>query len=1151
MSENEITKEVDEANVSTSFTLLREETVEVDAFEDKTHEKVADTLNQLIVAEKGGITIGLEGEWGCGKSTVISILEKKLQDSKQDALFVKFDAWAHEGDPLRRIFLESVIEAILNRFASDSSKKEIIEELENKKETISKRQKVSKTKTVRSVSLLGKFVAGAAFLVPFGASILSTIDYSTLTYKLTEVINWWFWLGFVCAMAPLIILLINLIFNPKNWAFFKKDDEEVTNQEISEDEERSSIEFEQLFDFIMNIYFSADEDSKIVFVLDNLDRVSAVDSLKIWSTMQTFLQKRSSPRSAKKWFNRLWIIVPYDLDGLKQVWKTRDEKVKNRSFFDKCFQVRLDVPKPVFTGWERFAQDMIKVASPNLNNDEQETVLQVLKLTRENLNDIPTPREIKVYINQVGVLHLHADSSIDISSIAYYAIQRYIKDKSVSDIRTELIEGNIPKEFEYYFLSKEIKSDLAGLIFGVNSQKGMQLLLEPEIADNLTMLKREPLHKLAEMYQLGFWSVFDNHISRFLNYNNIYKYTETVYKTFGTTENCKLFIRKIGNLLNNLESVEFPTEQNIEGIKACLKLISKSSSVSVYNKILISLDKKLKEGSYAESEIDVKILFQITSDAVFPIEKKMLSNFNYDKFQQWVMKCQEQKIDAWRWVGPNKNIIPELSSKIGAKVQIPEELNGCILYLLKFKIPDVNWLPVITNCNAHVKWNSGNYDASGHSFSVFNIIENLAFIDEKCFTIIETMLKAGAFYNLAQSKQSQQLIRVAMLMATVFKNDLQSAAIPVVGQSKAMVDAAKKLWATRNKINAQSIYDSYKNNNRLDVLWDILSDKSNVLLLDIFECVTKDVDSKIFETDNILDKMYLLSELIDSFSQDDNEDKNDKELLDRFIDATISQGDIESELINTEDIKIIEYAEVLYKILKKITNSKVVTSFIDSLKKLSKENWSEIFDNCSYVLDIAIELSTNRNTFRLSSEYSEAFTAFACNLPEKSDWWNDNWNKLHSLMKKDFQTLFGKDITKYLIDKKFSVTPDFLNLNKDYLDNGIILKRIEDVKDALLEGLRSPSIDIVSRIHEVLVHFKLTSNVDISNMRDVFEDKFRKLHSTLTDENHQKTLIAFASDLGIDITVPLKDADVIDDNNQSDLDKSEEHEDLPKEEASE
>ena len=79
-----------------SFKLLEEEPVDSDLFEDRTHERIADSLFKLITTEKKGISIGLEGPWGSGKSVVISILRKKLKESNHSIPLIQFDAWAHE-----------------------------------------------------------------------------------------------------------------------------------------------------------------------------------------------------------------------------------------------------------------------------------------------------------------------------------------------------------------------------------------------------------------------------------------------------------------------------------------------------------------------------------------------------------------------------------------------------------------------------------------------------------------------------------------------------------------------------------------------------------------------------------------------------------------------------------------------------------------------------------------------------------------------------------------------------------------------------------------------------------------------------------------------------------------------------------------------
>src|SRR4030042_3717169 len=130
--------------------LLKEESVSEDLFEDKTHQKIAETLYEVIQnGSSEGITIGLEGGWGSGKSTVVSIMKKRLEEANNNTIYFYFDACAHEGDPLRRVFLESLIDQI----GRDDDK---LRDIKNK---ISNRKKISKIKSKQTVTALGRWMA--------------------------------------------------------------------------------------------------------------------------------------------------------------------------------------------------------------------------------------------------------------------------------------------------------------------------------------------------------------------------------------------------------------------------------------------------------------------------------------------------------------------------------------------------------------------------------------------------------------------------------------------------------------------------------------------------------------------------------------------------------------------------------------------------------------------------------------------------------------------------------------------------------------------------------------------------------------------------------------------------------------------------------
>lgn len=184
-----------------SFKLLEEEASKVDRTEGQTHQKVADTLYSVVNDNDKGITIGLEGGWGSGKSTVVSLFEEKCKE-EDSILYFYFDAWAHEGDPLRRVFLESLIDQLL-----DDNKEEFdeasLEKLENIKDKLSKRESTTTTKTAQVTSEFGNWLALVTItLVPLGIAIVSGRA-ANIGFDLNWPFDWISFIGVVLIFSPL------------------------------------------------------------------------------------------------------------------------------------------------------------------------------------------------------------------------------------------------------------------------------------------------------------------------------------------------------------------------------------------------------------------------------------------------------------------------------------------------------------------------------------------------------------------------------------------------------------------------------------------------------------------------------------------------------------------------------------------------------------------------------------------------------------------------------------------------------------------------------------------------------------------------------------------------------------------------------------
>lgn len=515
------------------FKLLREEADDKDAFKKHTHENIADALSVLIEKEQGGLTIGVEGPWGGGKSTVLKILRRKLTKS----YFFFFDAWAHEGDSLRRVFLESLCEYFKGELKDNAG---VCKELDALGREIDGRRVVTTTSTTRKPTLMGILSVVSASVAALGVGILSVsrdnnnkfcpwllgVSIAFLACPALLVVS-----RFVTLACQRVFGSLERFWTVNNWAFLQDSSIDETERDVTEEDERSSVEFERFFGRIMGKVMEVDKGKQLIIAIDNLDRINPEDSFRLWSTLQTFLQKRSVGVEKGDWFNRLWILVPYDSEGLSKLWN-RDGKSPEmvKSFMDKCFQIRIEVPRPLMSDWESFAKAKIEDALKKWPANDKQVVFEILRNTREGVLDIPTPREIKNYINQVAVVRNHARSGISTAVIAYYVLSRYQEwhtiDKkkheqgsmSVEDVRYALLWNNYPEIEHRGYLGDDYTAMFAGLIFGVDAESGHELLIGSEIENALKSGDGNSLKKIEDIHKDGFWNVLDGFLRKQVRY---------------------------------------------------------------------------------------------------------------------------------------------------------------------------------------------------------------------------------------------------------------------------------------------------------------------------------------------------------------------------------------------------------------------------------------------------------------------------------------------------------------------------------------------------------------------------------------------------------------------------------------------------------
>ena len=61
------------------------------------------------------VTIGLYGDWGSGKSSVLKILEKILEKDEEDTAVITFDGWAYESfDDAKMSLISGIVDKVLS-----------------------------------------------------------------------------------------------------------------------------------------------------------------------------------------------------------------------------------------------------------------------------------------------------------------------------------------------------------------------------------------------------------------------------------------------------------------------------------------------------------------------------------------------------------------------------------------------------------------------------------------------------------------------------------------------------------------------------------------------------------------------------------------------------------------------------------------------------------------------------------------------------------------------------------------------------------------------------------------------------------------------------------------------------------------------------
>lgn len=476
------------------------------------HTRVAEAVVALIRSESPeGRSIALTGAWGSGKSSVIEIARKRLDSLRKTGKFQPsvflFDAWIYQGDPLRRSFLEALIDFTQAIDPDEAKKQEWRAELDR----ITGRSESSVSKAERPLTGWGLAVAISLVFCPaLGGALMGKYDGSKYAFSQSPFAL----LATVAFSLPPLLALVAFLFDRQAntlKALLLREARQDTTTTTVKTREPSSTDFRNLFQRIAGDYLSSPE-RRLIVVIDNLDRIDAAAAVSMWATMRVFfdLQERSTT-----WGQRLWLIVPFDRSALHKLWSSEtpsgDSELLIDSFLNKTFQISFHVSPPVLKTWKAYCEDQLKRIFTDARYDEaRAAVYRVYSLLGSGA---PSPRELKIFVNGLSAIHLQwatisNEDRLDLPFIAsYLLVKNKLAEHGLKLLDPEFLPSDVVSVLTRYDPSIDAREAIAALHFNVPRSEALQVLIGPQILSAITSGDFGKLDKVQQSSY--FWDVFD------------------------------------------------------------------------------------------------------------------------------------------------------------------------------------------------------------------------------------------------------------------------------------------------------------------------------------------------------------------------------------------------------------------------------------------------------------------------------------------------------------------------------------------------------------------------------------------------------------------------------------------------------------------
>ncbi|NNU78117.1 KAP family P-loop NTPase fold protein [Clostridium estertheticum] len=368
---------------------------ESDAF---SYEDYVNNLKMIIEHNEAPFNIAIVGKWGVGKSSIINMLKEELK-GKSEYKIQEINAWKYENTSLKKAFLKELYKNLNGKEDTVNYFQKLFHTtiaIKDKEETT--RQFIKKS-AIRTFAFLGYFLISSivlyVMLMCFDLFSL-WISYNNNLSKtwsqyidINSKINVYGTIKSFKDKIFLPLLLVGIGEISKFISAYKT--KKILRYEITPPIE-STDEYEEKFNETLDKYKERNSDfTKLVIVIDDLDRLSAKKIVDALDAIKAFVERRECV-----------FIVPFDDTILRKAINSKrmindTNSFEGDSYLDKLFQFKIILPPLIDMDMQEYAYKLCKNEIPEIFN-----LCPSFKALLEEVLIYPyvsTPRQIKKIIN--------------------------------------------------------------------------------------------------------------------------------------------------------------------------------------------------------------------------------------------------------------------------------------------------------------------------------------------------------------------------------------------------------------------------------------------------------------------------------------------------------------------------------------------------------------------------------------------------------------------------------------------------------------------------------------------------------------------------------------------------------------------------------